>query len=124
MNMLANDLSVVNFFTGFDKELAAILQLVDGVGESCSGFHCYHRTIGATGYFTLERLIFFKSMGHDGFALTGGENVSAQADDTARGDVELDIDALALCFHRCHFALTTGYHINHFAGKLFGNIDG
>ena len=122
--MLANDLSVVNFFTGFDKEFAAILQLVDRIGEGCSGFHCYHRTIGTAGYFTLEGLIFFKSVGHDGFALTGGENVSAQADDTARGDIELDIDALALCFHRCHFALSACHHINHFAGKLFGNIDG
>ena len=122
--MLANNLSVVNFFSWVDKKLAAVLQFVDRVGESGTRFHGNHRTVGAPCNLTLKGLVLFKAVSHDGFALTGGENVGAKADDTTRRHVELDVHTFALRFHRSHFALSACHHVNHFAGELFGNVDG
>ena len=52
------------------------------------------------------------------------EHVGSEADDATRGDVELDVRALALAFHRGHFALSARHHVNHLRGKFVGHVDG
>ena len=124
VDMLANHLSGIDVFTWIDEEFTTILQLVDGIGEGIARIHGDHGAVDTTLYLTLVGLVFLKAVGHDGLALRGGEHVGAQTNDTTRGDVELDVDTLALVFHRGHLTFTTGDHINHLGGKLLGHVDG
>ena len=62
-------------------------------------------------------------MGHDGLTLTGCQHVGTQTNDTAGGDIKLDVHTLALTLHRGHLTLTTGYHINHLRRELLRHID-
>ena len=82
MNVLAYYLTAVDFLTRIDEELAAILQLVDGVSVCSTGLHGYHRTVHTTYYLALVRLILLKTVCHDGLSLTGCEHIGTQTDDT------------------------------------------
>ena len=83
MNMLAYHLTGIDILTGIDEELAAILQLIDGVSEGIAGIHGDHGTIDAALDLALVRLILLEAMGHDGLALRGGEHIGTQTDDAA-----------------------------------------
>ena len=122
--MFANHLTHINILTWVDEELTTVLQLVDGVGKGVAGLQSDHRTVDTALYLTLIGLILLEAVGHDGFTLRGGQHIGAQTDDAARGNVELDIGALALALHRGHLTFTTGHHINHLRGKLLGHVDG
>lgn len=82
VNMLAYYLTAVDFLTRIDEELAAILQLVDGISVCCTGLHGYHRTVHTTYYLALVRLILLETVCHDGLALAGCEHIGTQTDDT------------------------------------------
>ena len=62
-------------------------------------------------------------MRHDGLALTGGKHVGAQADDAARGNVELYVHTVAEGYHRGHLALAARYHVDHLRGELLRDVD-
>ena len=63
-------------------------------------------------------------MGHDSLTLRCRQHIRTQTDDTARRNIELNIDTLSLILHRCHLTLTTGYHIDHLRRKLLRHVDG
>ena len=100
------------------------MQLVECIGVCGTGLHGDERTVGAAFDVAFPRLVFEESVGHDGFAGRSGEHVVAQADDAARGNREFEVYAVALRIHREQVAFTTGYHVDHFAGILFGHVDG
>ena len=116
--------SGVDFVARRDEEFAAVLQVVDGVGERRAALKGNHGAVGASLDVAFVGLIFLEAVRHDGFALTGGEHVGAQSDDAARGDVELDVDAVSAAFHRGELAFAPRHHVDHFAGKFFGYVDG
>ena len=62
-------------------------------------------------------------MGHDSLTLRSCQHIGTQTDDTARGDIKLNIDSLALILHRRHLTLTTSHHINHLRRELLGHVD-
>ena len=111
--MLAHYLPHVYVLTWIDKELTTILQLVDSISKGIASIHRDHRTVYTTLNLALVWLILLESVGHDSLALTGSKHIGTQSDDTTRWDIKLDIYTLALALHRCHLALTTGYHIDH-----------
>ena len=123
MDMFANHLPGIDILTRIDEELSTILQLIDGIGKGITSIHGNHRTIDTTLYLTLERLILLEAVGHDGLTLRSCEDIGAQTDDTARGDVELDVDTLTLRLHRRHLTLTAGDHINHLRRELLRHVD-
>ena len=89
----------IDFVLRRDEELAAVLEVIDGVGKGRAAFEGDHRAVAATRNVALIGLIFLETVRHDGFALRGGEHIGAQTDDAARGDVEFDVDALAHVVH-------------------------
>ena len=46
VDVFADDLTHIDILTGVDEELAAVLQLVDGIGEGIAGFEGYHGAVG------------------------------------------------------------------------------
>ena len=124
MDVLAHHLTGIDLLARVDEEFAAILQLVDGVGEGRARFEGNHRAVHTPFDVALVGLIFLEPVRHDGFALRGREHVGSEADDATRGDVELDVRALALAFHRGHFALSARHHVNHLRGEFVGHVDG
>ena len=122
--MLAHHLAGIHLFLREDEEATAVLQLVNSVSKRRPRFHGDNRAVHAAGDFALPRLVVKETVGHDSLARTGREHISAQPDDTARGDFELKVNAVVLCFHRDHFALATRHHVNHLAGIFLRHIDG
>ena len=124
MNVLADHLSGIHLFLREDEELAAVLQVVDGIGDGCARVHRDHRAVRPAFHVALVGLVVLEAVGHDGFALAGCEHVGAQADDAARGDFELDVHAVALGFHRQHFALAARDHVDHLRREVGRHVDG
>ena len=83
MDVFADDLTHIDVLTGVDEELAAVLQLVDGIGESIASLEGYHGAVDTTLDVALVGLVLLEAMGHDGFALRGCEDVGAESDDAA-----------------------------------------
>ena len=113
MHMLSHNLPGVHLVLRRDEEAAAVLQVVNGIGVGRAAFERNERTVGAALDVALVRLVFFVAVRHDGLALTGGEHVGTQANDAARGYVELNVHAVAEGNHRGHLALAARHHINH-----------
>ena len=82
MNVLANHLTHIDILTWVDEELAAILELVDSIGEGITCLEGYHRTIHTTLNLALIRLILLEAVRHDGLALRGCQHIGAQSDNT------------------------------------------
>ena len=122
--MFSYDLPGVDRILRFDEEFASVLQVIDGVGESRSAFESNHYSVASAADVAFIRLVLFKAVGHDGFALTGREYIGTQTDDTTRRNVEFDVYAVTPCLHRGHFAFAARHHIDHLAGELFGYVDG
>ena len=121
--MLADNLTCIDLILRLDEETAAVLQMVDGIGVGITALQGNEGAVYASVYVALIRLVFLEAMGDDGLALTGREHVCAQANNAARRDEELDVDALSLTLHACHFALAARHHINHLRRKLFGHVN-
>ena len=63
-------------------------------------------------------------MRDDRLPFRGGEQGVAQADDPARRDVELDVQAVALHLHAEQFAFATAHQIDHFAAEGLRHLYG
>ena len=125
MAVLAHHLAGVHLFLREDEEAAAVLQLVNGVGERRAGLHRYHRTVRAPLNLSLIGLILLEAVRHNGLARAGGQHVGAQADDAARRHVELQVDAVpAGGLHLLHLALAARDHVDDFARIFLGHVDG
>ena len=95
MHMLSHYLPGVHLVLRRDEEAAAVLQVVNGVGIGRAAFERDERAVGAALYVAFIGLIFLVTVRHDGLALAGGKHVGAQADDAARGYVELNVHTVA-----------------------------
>ncbi len=122
VDMFADNLTGVDLLARVDEELAAVLQLVNRVGVGRARLHRYHRAVKAAGNISLVRLVLLEAVSHNRLALTCRQYVGAEADNAARGDVELDVHAVGLTLHRRHFALAACNHVDHLACKLFGHV--
>src|SRR5436190_3773009 len=60
--VLANYLAGIDWVARVDKEFAAVLQVVQTVGNSFSHLHANQRTVDPSRDLTAIRLVFFKSM--------------------------------------------------------------
>ena len=124
VNMLSYNLAGIHLVLRFYEELAPILQMVYGICIGIAALQGNQRTVGTAVYLALERLVLLEAVRHDGLALRGGEHIGSQADDTARGDVELYVHTVALTVHTGHFALAARNHVYHLAAKLLGHVYG
>ena len=107
-----------------DEELAAVLKVVNGIGKRRARFHRNHRAVRPTLNVALIGLVVLESVSHYSLASRGGQHVGAQPDDATRGNLELDVDAVALRVHRKHLALPTRYHVYHLRRVFLGHVDG
>ena len=122
--MLTDYLTGINLVLRLDEEFATVLEMVNGIGLGITSFESDERTIGTSVYLSLERLILLESVRHDGLTLRSGKHIGSEANDTTRGNIEFDIDTLALAHHAGHLALATCDHINHLATEFLWHIDG
>ena len=97
--MFANDLTSIDLVLRMYEEAAAVLQMVNTICVSRTALHGNHRAVGAALDVAFVRLVLLEAMRHNGFALAGSKDVGAQTDNTARGNVELNIYAVAHAQH-------------------------
>ena len=112
LGVLAYNLSGIDLLLREDEEAAAILELVDGIGIGCTGFHGNERTVGATLDVALPGLIFMESVSHDGLAGRRCEHVVTQTDDAARRYQKLEVYAVILSGHGHHLTLAACHHVD------------
>ena len=122
--VLTYDLAGVDFVAGVNKELAVVLEFVEGVGVGCAAFECYERAVDALVDVAFPGFEAEESVCHDGFAGGGSHEVGAQTDDAAGGDFEVLVDAVAVSFHVDELAFALCDHLDGLAGAVFGEVDG
>ena len=121
--VLADYLSFVNGVHRRDEEASAVLELVDRVGIGRARLARDDRTVGAHLDLADPRFEVLQTVRHDRLARRGGEHVRPQADDAARGNVELQTHAVAVRGHVLQRALALGGQLDHRARAFLGTID-
>ena len=71
MYVFTHDLARIDLILRRNEEASAILKFVKRISEDRTRFHRDHRAVCAALKFAFERLIGFKAVRHNGFALTG-----------------------------------------------------
>src|ERR1035438_4287970 len=109
--VFADDHAFVDLGSGRDENLAAFLEVEDGVAGGSSGTVRHQGAGGARGNFALPLDVAVEERVHDGSAARIGEDFAAQADQTARGHVKFE----------AHTAGAVVDHLDHlaFAGAEF-----
>ena len=123
--VLADDHAFVNFDAGADEQLAALLQVPEGIGGGGAGAVGDQRAGQAVGNFALPLGVAVEERVHHDGAARVGEQLAAQADEAAAGDAELHAHAaVAVVVHVRHLGLAHAELFHHHADEFFGNVDG
>ena len=122
--IFADDHTFVHFDAGADEKFAAFLESPEGVGGGGAGPIGDERTGGTEGHVAAV----FNPAIEDGMdqrsAACVGEELATQADQSARGDFEIEADAAgAVIAHFDHFATAAAYGFHDDADEAFGDIN-
>ena len=93
--MLADHLAFINRLSGADKQSAALLQILQGVGGRPPGFRGDHDAVGPARDAATQRLIIIEVMVHDRLAARGVKQARPQTDQATGRDRELHVGYVA-----------------------------
>src|SRR5258706_9602453 len=121
--MLAADLAFVAGFAVLDEEDAAVLERVERIAVDGAGHVADHRSVGAAADLAAHGRVFVEVMMHDGGALRGRERAGAEADESARGDGEFQVDLAGAVVHADELTAAVTDELHYAAQVFLGDVD-
>ena len=115
--------ALVNRRARADEQLAALLSVVQTVGNSLARFKSYQRTGRAACDVALVRLILVEYRAHDALALGIGEEFASVTEKSAAGDEKFYSHAVADRGHLRKLALARTQLFHYRAYATLGNVD-
>src|SRR5208283_5318230 len=121
--VLPDDHALVDVVSRLDEHGPALLQVIERKAHGLAPGHADHHAIAAAGNFSLERPVVVEVVVHDGLALGGTHEATAQADQAARGDQKLEVGVGPLPVHLAHLAASGTHQFHDGADVAVRDVD-